>query len=112
MNNQTMQFLPTELFFSMGRLAAIGSLLFVVVVVLIILFLLFFQQRNINRLNEHEFRSDTEIAFTESRTLELANLKQYASTDVNRLATTSCQSLRPHIDEQLTGSTIKLITSD
>lgn len=109
MNNQTMQFLPTELFFSMGRLAAIGSLLFLVLVVLIVLFLLFFQQRNITRFDGEEFRSDTDIAFTENRTLELSNLKHYASTDVNRLL--SIHSLQPQMDEQLTGSTIKLISS-
>lgn len=113
MNNETMQFLPAELSFSMGRLAAIGSLLFLVIVVLIVLFLLFFQQRSISRFNEHEFRSDTEVAFTESRTLELSHLKQYSSTDVNRLTTmsTSINSLQLPMDEELTGSRIELISS-
>lgn len=113
MNNETMQILPAELSFSMGRLAAIGSLLILVLVVLIVLFLLLFQQRNISRIDDREFRSDTDITISENRTLELAHLKQYSSMDGSRLTTmsTSINSLQMPMDEDLTGSRIKLVPS-
>jgi uncharacterized protein YpmS len=114
MNNQTMQFLPAELFFSMGRLAAILSLLFIVIMALVIIFLLFFQQRNTNRSDEQTCHSDTEPTITENRTLELSNLKQYSSIDEHHwmAMTTSMNSFQPEINEQLVGSKINLIASN
>jgi predicted PurR-regulated permease PerM len=114
MNNQTMQFLPAELYFSMGRIAAISSLLCIVILALIIIFLLFFQQRQTSRFDEHELQSDTEQSITENRTLELSNLKQYSSTDINQLMTTatSMHSFHSEIDQQLAGSKTNLISSN
>jgi len=111
-NNQTMSYLPAELFFSMGRLAAILSLLFIVIIVLIIIFLLFFQQKNTSQFDEHELYSETDPTIIENRILELSNFKQYASIDnTNHLKSSSINSSRIDINEQKTRSTINLISS-
>ncbi len=97
MNNQTMTLLPTELFFSLSRLAAIFSLLFIVVLVLITIFLLFYQQRNTSVYDEHELASETGPTATENTTLELTNVKQYDN--------------QSEIDEETIQSTADLISS-
>lgn len=112
MNNQTISFLPAELFFSMGRLAAISSLLLIVLLVFIIIFLLFYQQRNTSQFDEHELNSETDPSIIENRVLELSNFKQYASTDNNnQLRPSSINSTHTDIDEQKTRSTMNLISS-
>jgi len=113
MNNQTITPVPTELFFSMGRLAAISSLLFIVLLVFIVIFFLFYQQRNASHFDEYELRSETEPTITENNILELSNFKQYASMiDKNyQLITTSINSSQPDMDEQKYQSTTNLIFS-
>jgi hypothetical protein len=114
MNNQTLTLLPAELFFSLGRLAAIFSLLFIVVLVLVIIFLLFFQQRNTSVFDEHELASETDPTVIENKTLELANVKQYASTHNNpsmTTAATSTNSFYSEVNEEKTQSTTSLISS-
>ena len=107
MNNQTMSLLPTELFFSMGHLAAISSLLFVVILILIVIFVLFFHKNLNGNPDERQSRSEIEPSVTENRTLELSNFKQYASTDYNP----SLDLIRTDIDEETIRSTSNLISS-
>lgn len=52
--NQTDLLIPTEFFFSVGRLAAISSLLFILLIVLIVIFLLFYQQHRTMKADEQE----------------------------------------------------------
>jgi hypothetical protein len=110
MNNQTMS---AELFFSMGRLIAMSSLLFIVILVLFVILILFCHERNTSRFDDHELRSDIDGTVTENKILELSNLKQYASTHRNQLMsmTTSMDSSQPEIDEQKVRSTTNLISS-
>ncbi len=106
-----MQFLPSELYFSMGRLAAIFSLLLIVMLAFVVVFFLFFQQRNTAPPDEREQHSDTEPSIMEHRTLELSNFKQYSSIDANQwMAMTAL--FNSEIDEQLAGSKMNLIASD
>jgi hypothetical protein len=106
-DNQTISLLPDELFFSVGHLAAILSLLFIVVLVLIVIFLLFFQQRNTSGFDDYPVRSESEPTITESKTLELSNFKQYASTDNNQ----SMNFTQTEIDGEKIRSTTNLISS-
>jgi hypothetical protein len=101
MNNQTMALLPTELFFSLSRLAAIFSLLFIAILVLITIFLLFNQQRNASIYDEHELASETGPTATENTTLELTNVKQYDNMN----------AFQSEIDEEKIQSTANLISS-
>lgn len=75
-----MSLAPSELFFSIDRLIAVFSLLFLVFVILIIIFLLFFHQRNASGFNEHELVNEREPASGESRVLDPARDKGYAAT--------------------------------
>ncbi len=109
MNNQTITSVPTELFFSMGRLAAISSLLFIVILVCIVIFFLFYQQRNVSHFDGHELRSETEPTITENKILELSNFKQYASIIGNNFQLIN--SSQSDIDEQKCQSTTNLIFS-
>jgi len=113
MNNQTMPSLPTEFLLSIGRFAAISSLLFIVILVLMIMFLLFFQQKDFNHFDEHELQSETDSTIKENKMLELSSSKQYASTDNNQLMimTTSMNSFQLEIDEEKTRSITNLISS-
>jgi len=109
-NQTTTSSLPPELFFSLGRLAAISSLLFIVILVFIIIFLLFYHQRYTSNFGEHELRSETDP--TENKIVEFSNLKQYTSTDNNhQLMTTSMNLSQIDINDQKTRSTINLISS-
>ena len=112
MNNQTMQFMPSELYFSMGRLAAIFSLLLIVMLAFVAVFLLFYQQRNTTRSSdEREQFSDTEPSIIEQRTIELSHYRQYSSIDANQwMAMTALYNA--DIDEQLAGSKMNLIASN
>lgn len=112
MNNQTI--LPTELFFSIGRLAAIFSLLLIVILALIVIFLLFFQQRYTSTFDEHELASETDPTINENKTLELANIRRYASTHNHPAITitTSISSFQSEFDNEKTHSTTNLISSE
>jgi type II secretory pathway component PulF len=107
MNNQTMSLLPTQLFFSMGHLAAISSLLFIVIFILIVIFVLFFQKNLNGNYDERQSRSEIEPSITENRTLELSNFKQYSSNDYNP----SLDLIRTDTNEEKIRSTTNLISS-
>lgn len=83
MNNQTDSLVHDELFFSIGRLASIGSLLFILILILVIIFFLFHQEQiTTNSTDEHELRSDLDgTATTENKQLKSNRFQQYASTD-------------------------------
>ena len=115
-HNQTMSQLPNELFFSMGRLAAISSLLFVLILILVIIFLLFYQQQNSSSFDEHELRSETDPATTESKALKSGRFLRYASMNSDPRShsitkTTSINSGQFDVDERQTQSTTHLVSS-
>ena len=116
-SNQTMSLLPAELFFSMGRLAAIFSLLFILVLVLVIIFFLVYQQRNSTHFDEHELRSETDQSVVENSSLRSGKFKRYASTNSDShehsmTKTTSMDASNSEFNERKTQSTTNLIASN
>ena len=73
----------TDLFFSLGRLAAISSLLCILIVVLIVIFLLFYWQQPVLGLEETELVSESEQFSDQSRLIKLNSIFKYSSTQSN-----------------------------